>query len=140
MGEGRTVTDRETVKTLIERAYESRRMGDIEAIMAFFHPESTFTLAGSNQHSAAAGRAQGHGALRTTLAGLIETFEFIERDIISLVIDGEKAAVHCRVKLRFIPKDRTVTTDLLDLWTFRDGKVVELIEFIDTALVNELMR
>jgi ketosteroid isomerase-like protein len=71
---------------------------------------------------------------------LIGAFEFVERDVVSLVIDSEQAAVHCRVKLRFIPKDRTITTDLLDLWTFRDGKVVELVEFVDTALVNELMR
>jgi ketosteroid isomerase-like protein len=42
--------------------------------------------------------------------------------------------------MRFIPKDRTVTTDILDLWKFENGKVVELVEFADTALINHLMQ
>jgi ketosteroid isomerase-like protein len=37
-------------------------------------------------------------------------------------------------------KDLTVSTDLLDLWKFESGKIVELIEFADTALVNDLMK
>ena len=108
--------------------------------MAAFHPDGKFQLAGSKEHTAAAGAARGHGELRTTLAGLIAAFQFVERDIISIVIENERAAVHSRVKLRFVPKDRTVTTDLLDLWKFENGKIVELVEFADTALVNDLMR
>ena len=74
------------------------------------------------------------------LPGFIASFEFIQRDFVAMVVNGERAAVHSRVKLRFIPKDRTVTTDLLDLWKFENGKVIELVEFADTALVNDLMR
>jgi len=132
--------DRESTMALIERAYEARRTEDIEGIMAIFHPEGKFQLAGSKEHTAALGTAQGHGELRTTLAGLIAAFQFVQREIVSIVIENERAAVHSRVKLRFVPKDRTVTTDLLDLWKFKDGKIVELVEFADTALVNDIMR
>ena len=132
--------DRETIKALIERAYEARRTGDIEGIMAVFHPDGKFELAGSKEHTATVGTAQGHQELRATLAGLVAAFQFVQRDIVSIVIEDERAAVHSRVKLRFVPKDKTVTTDLLDLWKFRDGKIVELVEFVDTALVNDLMR
>ncbi len=31
-------------------------------------------------------------------------------------------------------------TDMLDLWKFENGKVVELVEFVDTALINHLMQ
>jgi ketosteroid isomerase-like protein len=71
---------------------------------------------------------------------LVAAFEFVQRDIVNLIIEGQQAAVHSRVKLRFIPKDRTVTTDILDLWKFEDGKIVELVEFVDTALINNLTR
>jgi len=56
----------------------------------------------------AVGSAQGHQEPRTTLAGLIADFEFIQGDRISTVIDGERAVVHSRVKLQFIPKDGTL--------------------------------
>lgn len=132
--------DREATKALIERIYEARRTGDIETIIAVFDPNGRFQLAGSKEHTPAVGTAQGHQELRTLIAGLIAAFEFVQRDIISLVIENDRAAVHSRVKLRFVPKDRTVTTDLLDLWTFKDGKAVEMVEFADTAMVNDLTR
>jgi ketosteroid isomerase-like protein len=56
-----------------------------------------------------------------------------------MMIDGERAAVHSRVKIRYVPRNMTVTTDLLDTFHFRDGKIVEFVEFADTALVKDLM-
>jgi ketosteroid isomerase-like protein len=73
------------------------------------------------------------------MTALIAVFDFINRDIISMVIDGERVAVHSRVKIRFVSRDRTFTTDLLDSFHFRDGKIVELLEFADTALIRDLM-
>jgi ketosteroid isomerase-like protein len=108
-------------------------------VLAIFHPEGRFELAGSKAHGAAAAAAKGHHELRNAFAGLIDTFEFVQRDFISIIIDGEQAAVHSRVQLRFVPKNKTVTTDLLDMWTFENGQVVALLEFIDTALINDLM-
>ena len=134
------MADREAIKALIERAYEARRTGDIERTIAAFHPDGKFELAGSKEHTPVTGSTQGHQELRATLAKLVAAFQYVERDIVNLVIEDEWAAVHSRVKLRFVSKDRTVTTDLIDLWKFRDGKVEEFVEFADTALINDLMR
>ena len=87
----------------------------------------------------AAEAARGHQNIHTTMTGLIAVFDFIDRDIISMVIDGERAAVHSRVKIKFVPAGRTVTTDLTDSFHFKDGKIVELVEFADTALIKDLM-
>jgi uncharacterized protein (TIGR02246 family) len=132
--------DREEIKALVEKAYEARRTEDIEGMIAVFHQDGKFQLAGSQEAAAVAGIAQGHPELRKTLAELIADFQFVQRDIIGFLIDGDRAAVHSRVKLRFMPKDRTVTTDLLDLWKVENGKIVELVEFVDTALINDLTR
>jgi uncharacterized protein (TIGR02246 family) len=132
--------DREAVKALIEKAYEARRTEDMEGMIAVFHQDGKFQLAGSQVATATARIAQGHRELRKTLAELIADFQFVERDIISSLIDGDRAAVHSRVKLRFIPKDRTVTTEVLDLWKVENRKIVELVEFVDTALISDLTR
>jgi ketosteroid isomerase-like protein len=132
--------DRAAIEALIERAYEARRTEDVEGIISVFHPEGKFELAGSKEVTAVAGIAKGHQALRIALANLIANFEFVQRDIVSMLIDGDRAAVHSRVNLRFVPKDKIATTELLDLWKFENGKIVELVEFADTAFVNDLMR
>lgn len=134
------MTDRGTIETLIHQIYEARRVGDVEKTLAAFHPDGKFVIAGAKAITSAATAIQGHGEIRPALAGLIAAFEFVQRDIVSMLIENDRAAVHSRVKLRFVPKNRTVTTDLLDLWTFTDGKIVELVEFVDTALVNDLMQ
>jgi ketosteroid isomerase-like protein len=132
--------DRQAIQGLIEQVYEARDKGDIEAVMASFHIDGKFELAGSQALTRPLRISRGQQAVRTTLANLIATFQFVERKLIGIVIENEQAAVHCRVKLRFIPKDRTVTTDLVDLWKFNAGKVIEVVEFADTALVGDLMR
>ena len=133
------MTDRKTIEALIEKGYHARSKGDLEGLMSAFHPEAVFELAGSRTALAVAGAARGHQEVRTTMTDLVAAFEFIQRDIISMTIDGERAAVHSRIKVRSIPGAKTATTDILDLFKFKDGKVIELVEFADTALIKDMM-
>jgi ketosteroid isomerase-like protein len=132
--------DRLATQSLIDHLYALRNAGDLEGIVALFHPDCIFEIAGSKAKTAVAGTERGHHEVRRALANLIANFEFFERKVIRTVIEGGYAAVHSRVRLRSVPKDRTVTTDILDLCKFEDGKVVELLEFADTALINDLMQ
>jgi ketosteroid isomerase-like protein len=132
--------DRQTIQSLLDQAYEARRSGDIEGLLGTFHPEATFEIAGSKAGSASAVTVRGQQEFRETLTKLVATFNFLERTIISCLIDGNRAAVHSRVKLECAPTNKITTTDLLDLWKFDNGKVVELIEFVDTAAVNDLVQ
>jgi len=128
--------DRATIQALIEQGYTARKNGDVEGILSLFHPQGRFQLVGSPEVTSLVGIASGHSALRAAMTGFIAKFEFLQRDVVSILIDGNQAAVHSRVKLRSIPKNRTEMTDILDLWKFEDGKIVELVEFADTALIN----
>jgi ketosteroid isomerase-like protein len=132
--------DRDAVRTYLEQTYSKRDAGDIDGTLAAFHPAGRLQIAGSQALSQAAVLAEGHEQLRNTLARYIAAFGFVSRDFIGMVIEGDRAAVHCRVTLRFVPKNQTVTTDLLDLFKFQDGKIIELVEFVDTAALNDLMR
>ena len=133
------MTDRKTIEAVIDRCYAARQKGDIGTLMSAFDADAVFELAGSKELVAAVGAVRGHPDIRTTLTGLIAAFDFIHRDISSMVIDGERAAVHSRATMKFVPGDRTFTTDLLDSFHFKDGKIVELTEFADTALIKDLM-
>ena len=46
--------------------------------------------------------------------------------------------MHSRLTVRFVPKDLTFTTDVTDLFRFKDGKIIELVEFADTALIKHV--
>src|ERR1700757_2558914 len=127
---------RETMLDLIKLAYAARGRGDLEGLMAAFHPEAVFTLVGDKKALQIAGSVQGHRGLRETLGGFIATFQFVERQILSELVEGDRAAVHSRLVVRYNPTGTTLATDCLDLLKFQDGRIIELIEFADTALVR----
>jgi ketosteroid isomerase-like protein len=69
----------------------------------------------------------------------VDAFSFRNRDIKSFVLDGERAAVHSVVEVTFVPTNRVFTSDVLDLFKFSDGKIAELLEFADTALIKDVI-
>ena len=123
----------------INRAYDARGKGDIEGLMATFHPDAVFELKGEKDVLEVAGAVQGHPNVRAALTGFIETFEFLDRDIVNTTVEGDRAAVHSRVKVRFVPKDFVFTTEVLDTFRFEDGRIIELLEFADTALIKSVV-
>jgi ketosteroid isomerase-like protein len=133
------MASREAMIEAIYRAYDARGRGDIEGIMAAFHPNAVFELKGEKDLLEVAGAVQGQPNLRAAMTGFIETFEFVKRDIVDVIVEGDRAVVHSRVEIRFIPKDVVVTTHILDTFRFEDGKIAELLEFADTALIKSLV-
>ena len=63
----------------------------------------------------------------------------LKRDIVAALVEGDRAAVHSRLKVRFVPKDIVFTSDVLDTFRFEDGKIIELVEFVDTALIKSVV-
>ena len=131
--------NRETVLEPIRQAYAARERGDLDDLVAAFHPEAVFTLVGDRKALDVTGSVQGHRGLREALGGFIATFQFVERQILSELVEGDRAAVHSRLVVRHNPTNETRTTECLDLLKFQDGKIIELIEFADTALVRDMM-
>jgi ketosteroid isomerase-like protein len=133
------MASREAMIDTIYRAYDARGKGDIEGLMAAFHPNAVFELKGEKDVLEVAGAVRGHSNVRAALTGFIETFEFMKRDIVDAMVEGDRAAVHSRLKVRFVPKDIVFTSDVLDTFRFEDGKIIELLEFTDTALIKSVV-
>jgi ketosteroid isomerase-like protein len=41
--------------------------------------------------------------------------------------------------VRFVPKDFVFTTEVLDTFRLEDGRIIELLEFADTALIKSVV-
>ena len=132
------MTNKEAMRAKIEQAFAARAQGNLQEVVAAFHGDGVFELVGNKDTLHIAGAVEGHPNLEQAMAGFIDNFKFLERDILSFVADGDRAAVHSRLTIRFAPKDKTFTTEVLDLFTFRDGKIAELVEFADTALIKQI--
>jgi ketosteroid isomerase-like protein len=136
---GAAMTDRNEVERLLRAAYAARQRGDVEAIMGMFAENAHFGLAGSRQASPVAMRGTGLEALRAQLTGLVQAFEWLDQDILSMIVEGSRAAVHWRGRIRSAVTGDEVETEVVDIASVENGKIVSFVEFCDTALAARLM-
>lgn len=132
------MTERAAVEALIRDAYAARHRGDLDALMEYLHPDCSYRLAGGPEAAEVFARPDGHSAVREQMAGLIDTYAFSNIEELALTVDGDRATLHWRADVECKPTGRTGSFEILDIFTFRDGKVKSLTQFTDTAGVARL--
>ncbi|OAF17587.1 MULTISPECIES: nuclear transport factor 2 family protein [Bradyrhizobium] len=130
---------REDMLKVIREAYAARGNGNAEGLVAAFHPEGVFTLVGDKSALEIAGSVQGHPTLREAFGQFIDNFGFVDRQILSELVEGQHAAVRSLLVVEHRPTGKTFRTEVLDLFRFQDGKIVELTEFADTAQIKAMI-
>jgi ketosteroid isomerase-like protein len=132
------MTSRADIERTLRDAYTARQRGDLDALARVFAPHARFQIAGCDA-SPVATLAVGAEQYRPLLAGMIKIFELLDHSIESMLIDGSKAAVLWRAKIRSSATGETVETDLCDLVEVENGQISSFFEFCDTALAGRLM-
>lgn len=127
------MTEHSAIRTLIENAYAARIQGDLDGLMAYFHPECRFQLMGAVDSEPICQPQEGCAAIREQMAGFIDSFVFTNIETVGLVVEGERAAYHWRADVTFVPTGRTERFDTVDMLTVEDGKLRSLSQFTDTA-------
>ena len=130
---------RAETEKVVRDVYAARLRNDLEMVRDYFSPESRFAINGSPEASAIAMHVSGKPTIDRVLADLVKSWEWLEQDIERLLVDGDRAAIHYRLKVRFTPTNEVIETTICDLLTVQSGKLVEVIQFIDTALAGRLV-
>jgi ketosteroid isomerase-like protein len=123
------MTDRFEIDNLLRNLYAARLRGDLEAVCRSFSDEATFRISGAGQTTPVANTAVGIDEFRPLLAVMIKAFKLSDQSILSILIDGMKAAVHWRARVYSRLTGITVLTELVDLVEVRDARIVSYIEF-----------
>jgi ketosteroid isomerase-like protein len=123
------MTDRLEIEGLLRELYAARVRGDLEAMCRIFSHDAKFQIAGASQARPVAVTATGDYEFRPLMALLIKTFKLTDQTILSMIIDGVRAAAHWRAKVHSKVTGATVLTELIDLVEVRDGRIASYIEF-----------
>lgn len=120
---------RQETEQLLRDLYAARVSGNVAAVYEKFSPDARFQISGASHSTPVAVTAVGAGEYRPLLAIMIKTFKLSDEQIVSLLIDGTKAAVHWRAKIFSRLTGTTVLTDLVDMIEIREGRIGSYIEF-----------
>jgi len=130
------MTGRDEITALLREAYAARQRGALDAIGRAFAPHARFRMAGSKT-SPIAVMAEGANQYRPLIAEMIKLLDYA---ILNLLIDGSKAVVQWRTRLRSFITGEAVETDPCDLIESENGQISSFLEFFDTAMAARLMK
>jgi ketosteroid isomerase-like protein len=131
--------DRASVEKIVREAYAARQRGDLEETCRQFCEDAQFAVMGSPEASPVAMQAIGSDRVREALGGLIAAVDFVEHDILTVIVEGDRAAVHSRARVRAKATGNEAVTEMVDLVELQDGKISSFQQFCDTALANRLL-
>jgi ketosteroid isomerase-like protein len=78
-------------------------------------------------------------AMRPAVEEIVKLVSMTKAELLSVMIDGHKAAVHLRATVAFAGQE-PFETELCHLWEFDDeGQVRSVTEFLDTARLAQEM-
>jgi ketosteroid isomerase-like protein len=121
--------DRLEIDRLVRELYAARMRGDLEGVCRTFSNDAKFQIAGASHATPIAITAVGIDEIRSWLALMIKTFQLSDQTVLSIIIDGAKAAVHWRATIHSRITGATVVTELIDLIQVRDRRITSYIEF-----------
>lgn len=130
------MTDRETLEGIVNKLYEARAVNNIDALMSHTGPGFSFCLVGSGKLAPMAQRVSERAAVDSAIRGLVEDWDMSKIKTTRLYVDGDTVFAHRAGPIRY-RGGQEIHTEYLDRFTFRDGKIVDLTEFVDTLMVAE---
>jgi uncharacterized protein len=78
------------------------------------------------------GHHRGKAAFADVMRTAQATFEFLAYKPVFLVVEGNDAATMISMKVRQLSTDRTIRMFVADFLRFRDGRIYEFRQFMDT--------
>ncbi len=131
--------DRRELEDAVRRFYQARNDNDIEAIMAMLDPACSFRIVGDDRLGPMTQRIDDPGTMRVAIQALLEAWDLSNFSIIGLHVDGETVFAHRAGQIRHLPSNVCINTEILDKITFKDGRIVDFEEFVDTLLVADIL-
>jgi ketosteroid isomerase-like protein len=123
------MTERRDVELLLRELHAARVAGQLDRLCALFAPAAHFRIAGTSDGKPVAIDVTGSGEIRPWLSMLVKTFRLSGYQLLSSVIDGQRAAMHWRVDIHSRITGSRVATELVDLVETQDQLITSYIEF-----------
>jgi ketosteroid isomerase-like protein len=123
------VTERAAVERIVRELHMARVNGDLAAMCRLFADAGRFEIAGASADKPISIRATGLAEFKPWLAMMTKVFKLSNYELISLVIEGPRAAAHWRANIFSKVTGVTVPTELVDLMELHEERIRTYNEF-----------
>ena len=131
------MTERSMLEFRVRALYLARDVNDLDTMMAQLDPDFSFRIVGSGRLGTMALAVNTPETVRDSFTTLVKNWDLSEMEMVGAYADGDTIVVHRAGVVCFIPSQTRQRTEIIDKFTFRDGRIVDLTEFVDTLFVAE---
>jgi len=128
----------DAVRLQLEELLANWSRGEVEKTLSHFAPSIRHRICGTEGFLHMENSIQGMDAFLAHMQEFSEIWELLGFEPVSIIAEGNRAASHVAFRYRHKPSGHVVESEAAQLWHFENGKAVELIEFLDTALFASL--
>ncbi|WP_170181968.1 nuclear transport factor 2 family protein [Phreatobacter stygius] len=129
----RVVSGLPFVREKLTQLYVARVRGDMAAFAAGFAVDGVFHLLGDPRLVPEAGPRCGRAAIQAVLESLFRNYQYIDGLLVDMIVDLNAAVVRRHVTLRSPATGAIAEFEVAEHLRLRDGEIVELVQFMDTA-------
>lgn len=122
----------EATRSVVGDLYAAYMRGDGERMAALIDDDVDWVIYGPVQVFPFAGHRRGKGAVLQALGRIAEDYSLEKYVPQVTVVDGDRAAVMSDVAFKQRSSGRTLTFHIADFLRFRDGRLFEFREFMNT--------
>ena len=130
------MADSTDVRALAEGFFVVRNGDDpavaTEGVMDRFASNARFQIIGTERLGGFTRKYEGAEALRPAVTAFVADWDLSNLVKVSTHTDGDTVFIHWKGKVRFIPTGQEFETEFMDKMTFRDGKIIDYRQFVDT--------
>jgi ketosteroid isomerase-like protein len=135
------MTDRQAILAAVQNHYAMRNTEDPAKVLATIHPECCHRIVGTDRLAPFTQVNRGEDALRKAVDSLVGAWDLSGLENLNIYIDEQQntALIHRKGRVRHKDTGITFDTELIDKLAFKDGRIVEYDQFVDTYHVAKEM-
>jgi len=123
---------------LIRASYEAFRRGDLDAALALFHPEISWTHPDGMSDHGLGGTKKGHAEVRAFMKHARTLFQEIRPMPREFLESGNRVVVFGTHSMRSARTGRACTVEFVHSWVLENGKAIHFTDFHDTTPVRRI--
>jgi ketosteroid isomerase-like protein len=133
------MASRREIEGLVRELCAVRVAGDMDVRRRGYANNATFRIVGSPAWGALTAPLVGHATIMARFEAMIAGFALSDFAILNLFVDGNQAAIRWRATVRDAETKDDTTKEVAQFLEVENGKVVSLVEFLDTAYALSML-
>ncbi|RWB24787.1 nuclear transport factor 2 family protein [Mesorhizobium sp.] len=124
---------------VVKNLFDTYAKRDIEGALVDCADDIVFRWVAEPAQSRYAGVAKGKQEFLARLLALDDDFEYRRFIPVEIIDGGDKVAAQVEIHMTRRTTGEEFVMRTADFWTLRDGKIIEMVEYYDTALAASVI-